>query len=183
MTFPESLKLGERENHPIERTGPTREQLATDPVPPACRRGQQIPPRSSFPAHGPVPGPKHPISLQDVPCGTCPSKRGLKRRFKLTFPSFFSQFPTLVTLCMSPTPTLATQKMFETSQFFGNQPLTRTLPKKVTNALLWYRVRQCKGWTGMLQNVSMVWHKDFCNPTKDQGWLCLLQALRVSIPC
>lgn len=36
-----------------------------------------------------------------------PTKGGLKTHFKLTFPSFFSQFSMLVTLCMSSIPTLA----------------------------------------------------------------------------
>lgn len=70
------------------------------------RRGQQVFSRSSFPAHGPIPGPKHPPLLQDVPCGMCPSEGGLKSHFKLTFPSFFSQFSMLVFLCVSPIPTL-----------------------------------------------------------------------------
>lgn len=69
-----SLPRWEREDHPLEPTGPTREQLAAEPVPAGCRRGQEVLPRSSFPAHGPVPGPKHPTALQDVPCGTCPPK-------------------------------------------------------------------------------------------------------------
>lgn len=103
--FPESPKTGETKS--FHRTDWShQEELATEPVSPGYRRGQQVLPRSSFPAHGPVPGPKHPPSLQDVPCGMCPSKGGLKRRFRLTFPSFFTRFSMLVTLCVSPVPTL-----------------------------------------------------------------------------
>lgn len=45
------------------------------------------------------------------------------------------------------------------------------------------QVRRCKGWTGTPQNVVLAWCKDFCNPTQDQGWLCLVHTLGVSIPC
>lgn len=182
-----------------------------------------------------------PIFLQDVPCGMCPSKGGLKTRFKLTFPSFFSQFSMLVTLWVSPIPTLeggpgsgslrrhlrlpsslrwdnptphkdTSSKKSQTPcsgakipQEFTMRSHTQTWDRAVSPIWPWHRrclpdiltppwclwkhqespsqVRQCTVWMGMPKNMFLVWHKDFCNPTQDQGWLCLLHTLGVSIPC